>query len=155
MIEQNPDGFATSVKKTVENQFSETNSKISSVESKVTQNEEYWKATFKRIGAEDVIVSDGKPAPTSETVSITLSPDGVKVEGDDGQFTIMDKKGLAGYYESLDNCVFKIQEDITITKRLQVENGIDFLTLKEIPLTCNYNGKEIKALVDVISGGTS
>ena len=155
LIEQNPDGFATSVKKTVENQFSETNSKISSVESKVTQNEEYWKATFKRIGAENVIVSDGKPVPTSETVSITLSPDGVRVEGDDGQFTIMDKKGLAGYYESLDNCVFKIQEDITITKRLQVENGIDFLTLKEIPLTYNYNGQEIKALVDVVSGGTS
>lgn len=155
LIEANPEGFSTSVKKTVESQFDETNSKISVVESKISQNEEYWKATFKRIGAENVIVSGDGKVPESETVNITLSPEGVRVEGDDGQFTVMDKAGLAGYYQNLDNCVFKIREDLTITKRLQVENGIDFLTLKQLPLTYNYNGQEILALVDVVSGGTS
>lgn len=112
--------------------------------STITQTSKRWEALFQTLG----MVSGGQ-------TNITLSADGLEVSNPlTGTKTLVTINGIAGYFGGEE--VFSVNEDLTKTKRILIENGLDTGAIKLIPATyAGKDGSTYRALVHVKSGGTS
>lgn len=112
--------------------------------STITQTSKRWEALFQTLG----MVSGGQ-------TNITLSADGLEVSNPlTGTKTLVTIDGIAGYFGGEE--VFSVNEDLTKTKRILIENGLDTGAIKLIPATyAGKDGSTYRALVHVKSGGTS
>lgn len=112
----------------------------------VQQSAEEWKALFSQIGMGDY--------PNKNT-NVIMSIDGLTVRNPDtGVETVMSPAQFAGYY--LGNIVFQLNKDLTITRRIQVDNGVDFTTIKYInKVYTSKTGQKIGTVVHIKSGGNS
>lgn len=115
-------------------------------QSVVEQSSTEWKALFSQIGMGNY--------PNKNT-NVIMSVNGLTVKNPDtGVETVMSPQQFAGYY--LGDVIFQLNQDLTITSRIQVDNGADFTTIKYINRTYkDQNGNNIKALVHIKSGGSS
>ena len=139
---------------TIEQTFNEIRSTISGMSSDmegiaqsiVEQSSEEWKALFSQIGMGNY--------PNKNT-NVIMSVNGLTVRNPDtGVETVMSPEQFVGRY--LGNTVFQLNKDLTITRRIQVDNGADFTTLKYINKTyTSKSNKSIGALVHIKSGGSS
>lgn len=117
-------------------------------ESELTQSSTEWKILFKKLG-----MYDGDDVPEQQT-NVAMSIDGLTVSNPiSGERTLITKDEFAGYYN--DEKVFQLNKDLTITRRLQSEMGVDFTTIKYVPTTYTVGGKTVGALAHVKSGGSS
>ena len=92
------------------------------VQSVVEQSSTEWKALFSQIGMGDY--------PDKNT-NVIMSANGLTVRNPDtGVETVMSPDQFIGRY--LGNVVFQLNKDLTITRRIQVDNGADFTTIKYI-----------------------
>lgn len=115
--------------------------------SEVKETADEFKVTFAQIGLR---AKDDWPY---EETNFTVSKNGAVVKNSNGQEIHMSVDGLYGKYN--DEIVFQVTQDLTITRRLQSENGIDCLTIKLVPKNYVHNGKTYGALMHVKSGGSS
>lgn len=115
--------------------------------SEIEQNDREWKIRFAQIG-----MYDGTDIEHVET-NFTVSSAGAIVNNNLGQETHMTVDGLYGKYNG--EVIFQVTQDLTITKRLQSENGIDCLTIKLVPKNYTINSVSYGALLHVKSGGSS
>ena len=103
--------------------------------------------------------ADADKIDVGEYVALSLRPEGVTVTSSErqGNTLLMKPEGMYGYYNngmSTDNdnkgdLIFWVKGDTTYSQRSIVPNGVDFKTMKEIPM--NYNGHN--GLVFVKGGG--
>lgn len=119
--------------------------------SEITQTSKDWKIKLAQVG-----LYQGDDIDYQET-NFTISSEGAVLNNGEGQEIRMvannQQNGLYGYYEG--DAIFQITRDLTITKRLQSENGIDCLTLKLVPKTYTINSKTYSGIMHVKSGGSS
>ena len=125
--------------------------------SEQVQNSDEWKVMLKSIGA--YTGADADKIDVGEYVALSLRPEGVTVTSSErqGNTLLMKPEGMYGYYNngmSTDNdnkgdLIFWVKGDTTYSQRSIVPNGVDFKTMKEIPM--NYNGHN--GLVFVKGGG--
>lgn len=92
--------------------------------------------------------------------NVEIDKDGIRVKANDtdGLHTEITDKSFSGYY--MDDEVFRLSKDLTITRRLQVDNGIDFKdTIKEVPVQYQYTvgqtSYSVGVLVDIPSKGSA
>lgn len=117
-------------------------------ESEMTQSSTEWKILFKKLG-----MYDGDDVPEQQT-NVSMSIDGLTVSNPlTGEKTLITKDEFAGYYEN--EKVFQLNKDLTVTRRLQSEMGVDFTTIKYVPTTYTVGNKTIGALAHIKSGGSS
>ncbi|MGF0034535.1 discoidin domain-containing protein [Bariatricus sp. SGI.154] len=131
--------------------FNTLTSKITDLEngvdtnsSTITQTSDKWEALFQTLG----MIEGGQ-------TNISLSAKGMEVLNPlTGVKTLITIDEFAGYYN--DEKIFSLNEDLTQTKRILVENGLDTCAIKLIPSTYTLSdGTTYRALVHVRSGGTS
>lgn len=131
--------------------FNTLTSKITDLEngvdtnsSTITQTSDKWEALFQTLG----MIEGGQ-------TNISLSARGMEVLNPlTGVKTLITIDEFAGYYN--DEKIFSLNEDLTQTKRILVENGLDTCAIKLIPSTYTLSdGTTYRALVHVRSGGTS
>jgi|GEM_PF-2137369 len=125
----------------------------------ITQNSKEWKALFRQIGMGGAYEKDEQYVPTS----VSMSANGMVIDGGDGRRTIISKDRFAGEYNK--ETVFQLTNDLTITRRLQVENGVDFAKIgidgrnltgiKYLPTDIVSNGQTYRCLAHIRSGGSS
>lgn len=116
--------------------------------SEVAETADAFKVTFAQIGLR---AADSWPY---EETNFTVSKNGAVVKNSQGQEIHMNVDGLYGKYNN--ETIFKVTQNLTVTRRLQSEDGIDCLTIKLVPQTYTApNGKHYGALMHVKSGGTS
>ena len=110
------------------------------------QDSDKWLANFATLGMED--------SPDVTNTAIQMSKEGIIVTQSDGSRIVIDTTGLSGIYDK--KTVFQLKQDLTVTDRVQVENGADFTTLKYINRTYTDAtvGRQIPCLVHVVSGGS-
>ena len=115
-------------------------------QSVVEQSSTEWKALFSQIGMGDY--------PDKNT-NVIMSANGLTVRNPDtGVETVMSPDQFIGRY--LGNVVFQLNKDLTITRRIQVDNGADFTTIKYInKIYTSGSNQKIGALVHIKSGGSS
>lgn len=121
------------------------------------QNSDGWKVMLKSIGA--YTGDDADEIDVENYVALSLKPEGVTVTSNEkqGNTLLMKADGMFGYYndglstenEGKGEEIFWVKGDTTYTQRSIVPKGIDFKTMKEIPM--NYNG--YNGLVFVKGGG--
>lgn len=112
--------------------------------STITQTSNKWEALFQELG----MVEGGE-------TNITLSSKGLEVSNPaNGSKTCVTIDGIQGLLE--DKPVFSVTGDLTTTKRILIENGLDTTTIKYVPITYTLeDGTTLRALAHVKSGGTS
>lgn len=138
----------------IEQTFNEIRMSISGIsddmegiaQSVVEQSSTEWKALFSQIGMGNY--------PDKNT-NVIMSANGLTVRNPDtGVETVMSPEQFIGRY--LGNTVFQLNKDLTITRRIQVDNGADFTTLKYInKIYTSKSNNQIGALVHIKSGGSS
>lgn len=137
-----------SIKQTVE----KNDNNIKSIVQQVTDVDEGWKVSMKKIGA-----YQGSDIPDVETC-LSLDEHGVTVTSSDkkgskviirgNEFTGTYNEGLAN---SQDIEVFRLDKDTVVTERLKAIRGADFNKMKIIPVTYSTYG----GLAFIKSGGES
>lgn len=112
--------------------------------STITQTSDKWEALFQELG----MIKGGE-------TYITLSSKGLEVSNPaNGSKTCVTIDGIQGLLE--DKPVFSVTGDLTTTKRILIENGLDTTTIKYVPITYTLeDGTTLRALAHVKSGGTS
>ncbi len=92
---------------------------------------------------------------------IQMSPDeGITITSSEkeGYKTSLTPDELAGYYndgtqEGAGDKVFSVKGDLTYAKRFQAKTGVDFITMKEIPVAYTDASGKIHNMISFIKGG--
>lgn len=133
------------------NSIKDTVASIDSIyakKSEVELSDNEWKVRLAKIG-----LYDGDDIEHVET-NFTVSEAGAILNNNRGQSVSLELNGESGtglYGRYNNEIILQVTKDLTITKRLQSENGIDCMTIKLVP--SSYG--EVGALLHVKSGGTS
>ena len=131
---------------TLTTQISKDTDELAKNLSTVQQTATDWIASF-----EDITI--GTDAKTQ--TNVRLSKNGLEITNPTtGLKTNVTTDEFAGYYN--DQKVFSLNQDLTITRRIQVDNGADFTNIKYTNATYQTtSGTTVKALVHIKSGGSS
>ena len=133
------------------NSIKDTVASIDSIyakKSEVELSDNEWKVRLAKIG-----LYDGDDIEHIET-NFTVSEAGAVLNNNKGQSVSLELNGESGtglYGRYNNEIILQVTKDLTITKRLQSENGIDCMTIKLVPSSYGNVG----ALLHVKSGGTS
>lgn len=132
--------------------------------SEVLQTADEWKIRFARLQMYEPSESDDKAIRDAYAGTyVSITEQGLTVGNDTSQLkTVLTPTALTGYQNigTIDDPefdpVFILQEDLTTTRRIKVDNGIDTSTIKIIPKKYNEGtASEYGALAFVKTGGSS
>lgn len=154
-IRENNDNYS-SIQQTINSittEIQDTNDKVESYARQVT-DANGWKLEMARIGAYNNYEG------TVETC-IEMNPyEGIAVSSTDkmGYKTKLQPDRLVGVYDdgvSGEETVFSVSGDLTYSKRFKTDTGVDFGSMKIIPVKYEENNKEHSMLSFVKGGGNS
>ena len=158
------DEISTTVKGTYDEEGNSNNDGLVQKVSNITQRSDQWEANFAIAGL------NSTNADVSNATAITMDINGITVaqksQNEDGEYVkdgrsvVIDVEGFHGY--SADGKeIFTFENDLTITERILVNNGVDFgQSMKYINRDYTYinsagNTVIVPCLVHVVTGGSS